>query len=930
MGCCGKKNAEEDAPVEKVVAKQVSPASDRRCTDICCLPVYVLAWIVYIIVTVAGVQDGQPSKLFKPRDFQGAYCGIERQWNNGPNLNGKDKQTYAMNVSAVVDQIVNQLLCSTATADFLQGSQSPLTIEEQNEYACACCLGPCKTTTCTGSKDLGKGGDITDPAFLKDIVTKRLQELTTFESSSFFDPSGFNGDFASQLWSEATKYFVPVCLPSCNPGSSVNTSSRMYYYAPSADSPLRKAWDELNKSTSPAARDMQDAIESKFSFKAMPEHVCPYDAAYCVPFPGVDFHELAADYCAFEMTAQVKDAVGDAAASVFESLGANAFSETSVETLGTWMGDFEQSIDAFVLTCFICFAVGLVFVLLLRFCVGPCVWTSIFLVLLLFLVGGGIVWVRSGQCADAGLFDTGRQIVVAVTVAGTNAVENAVDAVTNSNDPKPSEELSGDGANYVGVQTRTINGYLCQDWRDAGPQYYPVLKEQGHLRENFCRNPYNETSAFKGSTIWCFTTDKEKKWEICRPVGVIQPECKNGHAVEGQTARDFLKAGAIILWSLSLVWILIVCCFCSRIQLAIKLNQVASQFLSHTPQVLLIPVVQALVSVCWSLIWAYSACFLLSQVPDGYTEKEAYASYSEAYGTEDKAGKCTGKWPTGFVWKDETCTLEDPRCWRCAPPRYTFDARFVISFFVYLWNNAFLIALGQCAIAGAVGVWFFTPNEKKGWLEPVSRSVYNCFRFHTGSLAFGAFILAVVQLIRYLLMYFEEQAKAQKNKVMALILRCMRYAIWCLERFIRFLNKNAYIQVALRGTNFCTSAKKSWEIITANMLRFGTVAVLGRVINRIGILFIITGTTVAGYFVLKAMHPSISPIVPIILYIITSYILGKLFMSVFGMAVDTCLQCVIAAEAMAHDGSFVPQKLKSVLRPKEAWQGDSDGKEGDS
>merc|ERR1712113_668268 len=117
-------------------------------------------------------------------------------------------------------------------------------------------------------------------------------------------------------------------------------------------------------------------------------------------------------------------------------------------------------------------------------------------------------------------------------------------------------------------------------------------------------------------------------------------------------------------------------------------------------------------------------------------------------------------------------------------------------------------------------------------------AIYNVFRFHTGSLACGAFILAVVQFIRYLMMYFKEQTEAQKNRVMAIILKCLAYLIWCFERFIEFLNKNAYIQVALKGTNFCTSAMNAFKIIMANVASFGIVSLLGRVIAGIGYFFI--------------------------------------------------------------------------------------------
>lgn len=258
---------------------------------------------------------------------------------------------------------------------------------------------------------------------------------------------------------------------------------------------------------------------------------------------------------------------------------------------------------------------------------------------------------------------------------------------------------------------------------------------------------------------------------------------------------------------------------------------------------------------------------------------------------------------------------------RCAPPRYILDWRFAVVFFSLLWNNAFLIAFGQCVIAGAVGVWFFTANSKKGSLhcsEAVRKANWNVWRYHTGSLAFGSFIIALVQFIRYLMKYFEKQAMAQKNRLVAFILRIVQCIIYCFERFLKFLNKNAYIQVAIRGTPFCTSAKKAFQIICANLLRFGTVAVLGYVIHIIGYIFIMAATLVCGYFLVGAMHKDINPAVPMIAYTLMSYVVGRLYMNVFGLAVDTCLQCVIFAEEKCPDGDFVPSALKSLLDRSQA------------
>merc|ERR1712096_164363 len=249
--------------------------------------------------------------------------------------------------------------------------------------------------------------------------------------------------------------------------------------------------------------------------------------------------------------------------------------------------------------------------------------------------------------------------------------------------------------------------------------------------------------------------------------------------------------------------------------------------------------IQAFVALIWVLLWTLSAAFLVSQVPDDVVPKESYATYAEAYGYYEgdtwKTGKCVDMYPAGSVWKtigdltssNDTCSgnmgdvsgLDVIKCWRCSPPRYILDLRFAVSFFTLLWNNAFLIAVGQCAVAGAVGIWFFSHDDERGKKKCVRPAVWNCFRYHMGSLLLGSFILAVVQFIRYLMKYFEKQAEVQKNKIMQIVLKIVLCCIPCFEKCIKFLNKNAYIQIALLGKNFCSSAMEAFSLIARNFLR---------------------------------------------------------------------------------------------------------------
>lgn len=929
--CCGG-NPEE---CNKKTGDELSegPVANRGCTDIFCLPIFAFAQVVFLIVTIAGVADGDPTKLYKPRDFQGAYCGTEVNWNDGPKTTDQPFMSYTMNVTSTVDTMMKQLVCSSVAQKALVEGDSGASIapllateELRQQYLCDCCISPCKK--CRGSLEVG--GDLTSGSQLSSTIGGRMGELTnTGSGTSLFSPSGYNkGMFsATSFWSEATKYFNKVCLPSCTVNfNTINASTpRAYTYKPAKDDPLYNVWSLLLGATPNAiTTELVDSITTAFTFKALPLSVCPYEPAYCVPFPGLEFKELGSgtNYCQFELASEVVSSIGSAAASTFEGLGGTAMSNAASQSFGEWAGDFQVTIDAFIVVSLLSFIVGILFLVGLRFFIGICVWTAIFMTVLCFFLGGAMSFVRSGQCANAGFFDSGKQTAVAVAVAGSTAVSNAVTG-TNA----VSEAMTGDGQDYRGVQRRTKSGLACATWnvQTVMPWYNSTSYPNFDLTNDYCRNPWKDGDFHKASTIWCITSDPEILWEECLPIGVIQPECPAGYAVSSENARTALYYAAWVIWALGIIWIAIILCFRSRIKLAIALNKVAAHFLSTNPLVLIVPIVQALLGVVWCLLWMLSASFLLSQVPDSYTPKGGFTTYEEAYGTTSSCafwetgdhcgatpGKCNDKWPTGFVWKDSDCgTGAVPACWKCYPPRYIFDLRFAISFFVFLWNNAFNVALGQIIIAMAVSIWFF--SREKGKTAVVARAVKTIFRYHVGSVAFGSFIVAVVQFIRYLMKYLEKQASAQKNRVMVLVFKIVQCCLWCFEKCIKFLNKNAYIQIALHGTNFCTAAKQAFFLILRNALRFATVAALSGAVHLIGFVCIMAGTVIIGYFLVRAMHDEINPVIPCISYLFMSYIVAKLFMNVFGLAVDTSLQCFIACEEMGDRDFDIPRSLKGFV-----------------
>ena len=92
-----------------------------------------------------------------------------------------------------------------------------------------------------------------------------------------------------------------------------------------------------------------------------------------------------------------------------------------------------------------------------------------------------------------------------------------------------------------------------------------------------------------------------------------------------------------------------------------------------------------------------------------------------------------------------------------------------------------------------------------------------------GTAAFGSLIIAIIKTIRAVIAYLQKHAKASKNKILQYLLCVLQCCMWCLEKCMKFLNKNAYIETAIYGFSFCKSARRAFFLLLRNILRVAAV-----------------------------------------------------------------------------------------------------------
>ena len=143
--------------------------------------------------------------------------------------------------------------------------------------------------------------------------------------------------------------------------------------------------------------------------------------------------------------------------------------------------------------------------------------------------------------------------------------------------------------------------------------------------------------------------------------------------------------------------------------------------------------------------------------------------------------------------------------------------------------------------------------------------------------------------------YVERKYMAATDGFVKNLLWFCKCCLWCLEKFIRFINRNAYIMCAVKSSNFCKSARDAFNLLMRNVVR---VVVLDNMVSFLLFLgkmaiVIITGTVsyaaFSGYIpAFKEDMPSLNFFyTPVIIIVLGSYFIASSFFSVYAMAVDT-------------------------------------------
>ncbi|XP_053457351.1 choline transporter-like protein 4 isoform X2 [Nycticebus coucang] len=396
-----------------------------------------------------------------------------------------------------------------------------------------------------------------------------------------------------------------------------------------------------------------------------------------------------------------------------------------------------------------------------------------------------------------------------------------------------------------------------------------------------------------------------------------------------QRVQETWLAALIVLAVLEGILLLMLIFLRQRIRIAIALLTEASKAVGHMMSTMFYPLVTfALLLICIAY-WAVTALYLATSGQPQYVLWAPNASSPSCEKVPMNTSCDPMAQPVNSSCPGLMCVFQGYLS--TGPAQRSLFNLQIYAVVGLFWTLNWVLALGQCVLAGAFASFYWAFHKPRDIPTfPLSSAFVRTLRYHTGSLAFGALILTLVQIARVILEYIDHKLRGLQNPIARCIMCCFKCCLWCLEKFIKFLNRNAYIMIAIYGKNFCVSAKNAFMLLMRNIVR---VVVLDKVTDLLlffGKLLVVGGVGVLSFFFFSGRIQGLSKAfenphlnyywLPIMTSILGAYVIASGFFSVFGMCVDTLFLCFLE-DLERNDGSldrpyYMPKALLKILGKK--------------
>jgi len=260
-----------------------------------------------------------------------------------------------------------------------------------------------------------------------------------------------------------------------------------------------------------------------------------------------------------------------------------------------------------------------------------------------------------------------------------------------------------------------------------------------------------------------------------------------------------------------------------------------------------------------------------------------------------------------------------------------YDENFqkALAFYVVciVWIVEFMGAVGFMIVSGAILVDFFDhgttkDGQAKSSRWPLMSSVKLVLGNHLGTAALGSFFITLVVIIRAVITYLLEEAKAKdQSSIMKYVAACIECCCECVEECMRYMVKTAYILTVLEGRWFFSAVCGGlWTLLSNAGQVFATNYIAYFILWLCKLAVPIASTTLA-YFMIESgsfgctkydFSSTFNVLVPVF---IIACIFSFTFLGLLGISIEVVLIAFLKCEEMdaAHPELNIMGKIPPSL-----------------
>jgi hypothetical protein len=399
----------------------------------------------------------------------------------------------------------------------------------------------------------------------------------------------------------------------------------------------------------------------------------------------------------------------------------------------------------------------------------------------------------------------------------------------------------------------------------------------------------------------------------------------------GDTATDdqvklwrALQWGA---WILAGIYLAVMAWLFKRIKIAIAIMREASFAYTSAPGLIVVPVLVFIVFVGWVFFFIATTVYIqtIGDLEDGAFEGAARNTFGDSAVNFTVSG-------ADFV-SNKTETTVNTTEWSSDDK---IKALHAYNFFGFLWASSFCIMFGFFVTAMTGTSYYFSATQGQMYLAEegkteeegakskstefyvIPKSALNGISKSLGTILFGSLLIAIIQFIRALFLYFKEQFldEWKETATIGCLIKIIEYCLWYIAKVVEIISKNAFIVHGVLRRRFCVSAGKAMSIIGNNAARVAVLVHLAAVACFILKLVIVGCNMILAWWLINIEaltqdEPVESGLFPLFGILIISFIIASIFVNVYDALVDTILMSFLLDEQY-FDGEYMVQELAEL------------------